>query len=254
VPASAAILPAVDHICPLLTLGSDARAVCDAFDADHRCSARGGPESPAREHQLKFCLSEMHAECPHYARHTLETAAPVVAGVPAPSADVFLAPTRLVVDAETGWSGLRSAPAFGPSARNLAAALVLLAAAGGLIATGALHRIPELFAAGADPAGDVSVGILPAPTSSATAAPTMTSTPSPLPTSSPEATPSTTPAAVPSAAPTSEVLAAQSYVVQPGDTLRAIADRFGTTVAVLQQRNGIVDENLIEAGDVLEIR
>ena len=49
--------------------------------------------------------------------------------------------------------------------------------------------------------------------------------------------------------PTTEI----SYTVQPGDWLSKIAPRFGTTVQAIAQRNGIVNPNLIFAGQVLII-
>ena len=45
----------------------------------------------------------------------------------------------------------------------------------------------------------------------------------------------------------------EGYVVQPGDSLEAIAKRFGTTVEVIVQDNDIVDPNLIVVGQILEI-
>lgn len=45
----------------------------------------------------------------------------------------------------------------------------------------------------------------------------------------------------------------QSYVVQPGDTLSAIAARYGTTVEALAQANGLPDPNRISVGQVLVI-
>ena len=44
-----------------------------------------------------------------------------------------------------------------------------------------------------------------------------------------------------------------TYRVQPGDTLSAIAARFGTTVGAIAGANGIADPNLIDAGQVLTI-
>jgi len=45
----------------------------------------------------------------------------------------------------------------------------------------------------------------------------------------------------------------QTYVVQEGDTLAAIAQRFGTTVSALQAANGIEDPDEIIIGQVLVI-
>jgi LysM repeat protein len=43
------------------------------------------------------------------------------------------------------------------------------------------------------------------------------------------------------------------YIVQPGDTLFRIAHRFGVTVQSLQANNGIINPNLIYAGQTLRI-
>jgi N-acetylmuramoyl-L-alanine amidase len=48
-------------------------------------------------------------------------------------------------------------------------------------------------------------------------------------------------------------LVASVHVVRPGDTLSAIARRYGTTVEVLARANHIRDENLIVVGDKLRI-
>lgn len=46
----------------------------------------------------------------------------------------------------------------------------------------------------------------------------------------------------------------QTYVVVAGDTLFSIATRFGTTVAALQQLNGISNPNAIAAGQTIRVR
>lgn len=44
-----------------------------------------------------------------------------------------------------------------------------------------------------------------------------------------------------------------TYVVQAGDSLALIAERFGVTVEALQASNGIVDPDQIDVGQVLVI-
>lgn len=45
----------------------------------------------------------------------------------------------------------------------------------------------------------------------------------------------------------------QFYTIRSGDTLSEIAERFGTTVSVLQRLNGITNPDVIYAGDTLRI-
>jgi stage VI sporulation protein D len=63
--------------------------------------------------------------------------------------------------------------------------------------------------------------------------------------------PTVVPTAVPTPAPTA--VPQQTYVVQQGDTLAAIAQRFGVTVSALQATNGIEDPDEIIIGQVLVI-
>ncbi len=65
--------------------------------------------------------------------------------------------------------------------------------------------------------------------------PTLEATPEPTPEPTLEPTPE--PTAAPTAAPPAD--AAQRYVVQPGDTFRAIAERFGVSVADLLAANDL---------------
>jgi LysM repeat protein len=228
-------------------LGSDRRAVCDAVDIDHRCGVPDGPDPVPRHQQIEFCLSSAHAECPHFARHALLSSPVVIDGVPPPSPDVVMAPTRLVIDRASASS---SRSALRPTRRPLVAAVVLVVAGTGAIGFGAVDRVASLLGGTGDPEGEVSR--IPA-AATPTATPSHSPAPTATPVSSQAASPSPTATAVASSAPTSVVLASQTYIVQPGDTLRAIADRYGTTVAALQEANGIVDQNLIEAGQELVI-
>jgi len=87
-----------------------------------------------------------------------------------------------------------------------------------------------------------------------TAAPTSVSTPTPTPTPTPA--PSAAPRATPSLtiAPTAPPAPAQeTYVVEAGDTLAEIAERFATTASALQAANGIDDANELAIGQVLVI-
>ena len=90
----------------------------------------------------------------------------------------------------------------------------------------------------------------PEPTQSA--GPSSAPTPSPAPTTTPAPTATGAPTACPT--PTAASCAANAYVVQPGDTLTAIAQMFGTTVAALTERNGLADPSVIYVGQILYYR
>lgn len=62
------------------------------------------------------------------------------------------------------------------------------------------------------------------------------------------------PAAAPAAAPTAgQTGAAKTYTVRAGDTLVAIATRFGVTVQAIQQLNNLASPDQIYTGQVLKI-
>lgn len=63
--------------------------------------------------------------------------------------------------------------------------------------------------------------------------------------------PGDTPTQPPAPTPDSAV---DTYIIQPGDTLSAIAARFGTTWEHLQAINGIQNANVIYAGQVIRVR
>lgn len=77
-----------------------------------------------------------------------------------------------------------------------------------------------------------------------------TATPTPAPVSIYSAAPSTVVKPAPTATP---VNGAVSYTIKSGDTLSAIAARYGTSVSALAAANGITNPNLIVAGKALNI-
>jgi LysM repeat protein len=85
-----------------------------------------------------------------------------------------------------------------------------------------------------------------APPATATTAPTS----APGATNAPAATAVPTQPAAPTATPVPQFT---TYTIQRGDSLYAIARRFGTTAAILQQVNGITNISRIFAGQVLKI-
>ena len=80
----------------------------------------------------------------------------------------------------------------------------------------------------------------------------------PVESSAPSATPSAEPSALASAEPSASAsagpsAAAKTYTVKSGDSLGAIATQFNTTVAILEQLNGIGSDGIIHVGQVLQL-
>jgi LysM repeat protein len=82
-------------------------------------------------------------------------------------------------------------------------------------------------------------------TNTATMAPTST----PVPTITPTAAPTTAPAATPTAAPSGE----RTHVVQPGENLFRISLHYGMSYQAVAAANGIINPDLIYAGQQLTI-
>jgi LysM repeat protein len=237
----------VDRVCPLLGLVGDRRSVIDGVDASHRCHAEAPPQALSRQEQAQLCLTPAHPRCERYLRHMAAASGGVPGRLPVGDG---LVSTRMVLTPTPAWRGIagraRRAPR-GPLIVGAGAALVLgaagIAVASGVIDAGTAEASPTTSAAPtASPTPTATLRPTPSPTVEATASPT--AVPTPVPT--PAATPAPTPAPTPPPAQT-------TYVVQEGDTLAAIAQRFGTTVEALQAANGIEDPNEIIIGQVLVI-
>ncbi|MFM2106494.1 MAG: hypothetical protein RL338_1526 [Chloroflexota bacterium] len=188
------------------------------------------------------------AACSERPRRPASTVAAGAAAGDAPKGDAPAsgAQATLVERARAVWRLNRIPIASGSGV--LAAALALLVAAGPLdlviAATEPPPPRPVYVAAPPAPTPSPTPSIAPsleptaAPTASATvepiATPTATPTPSPTPapTPAPTATPSPSPTPAPTTAPTTGI-----YRVRSGDSLSAIAGRFGTTIARLLELN-----------------
>ena len=248
------ILEDVDRICPLLALGADRRTVIDGVDGSHRCHAVEPALPIDRQMQAQLCLGAAHERCERYRAYVART------GVTRPGrADVAdgLVGTRLVLAPEPPWRGIAG------RARR-ARSGTLLAVGAGAVAIG----LAGVAAASVIDDGGIDFAALLGPT--ATPRPTVAPTPSPEPAVTPPPTSTPIPSAspAPTAAPTAETTPVptanvtpaptpppppQTYTVVEGDTLAAIAERFGTSVSALQAANDIGDPNEIVIGQVLVI-
>ena len=211
----------MDRICPYLALADDGRTVADGFDPEHRCHALTPPAPLERSRQVQLCLTEAHARCERFgAARTAWLAAS--SGLPRVAPDVAFGRTRLVLEPEAAWRNRTSAP----TARISRPALLV---AGVALAVVALLVLSSLFGIlGGGPDGSAT------PSPSLTTSTTPSASPAPA---SVGASASLAPASVPpnvTPGPSQTI-----YIVQEGDTLNLIAQRFGTTVEAIQAANGL---------------
>jgi LysM repeat protein len=245
------MLDDVDRVCPLLGLVGDRRSAIDGVDHAHRCHAEPTPVPVDRREQSQLCLTAAHRRCARYLAYVARTGGAVPGRVPIGDG---LVSTRLLLAPAPTWHGVagraRRAPTL-PLALGAGAALLL---AGGAVVTA--------VTGGLDRDDDANATVVPVAAASASArfdpataepSPSPTATLRPTPSASPVPTPAPTAVPTIAATPPPATPAAVTYVVQAGDTLAAIAQRFGTTVDVLQARNGIEEADEIIIGTVLVI-
>jgi LysM repeat protein len=196
---------------------------------DHRCSRAAHDTRLDLEYQRRFCVGSGGPGCPRY----------VTARAPGRLASML----PVVVD-----RGPLGATLEQENLRRLAApaSVVIVGAALGafLLARGpgAPGPAPDNSAAGSTVGPSTPPASMPS-SRPVTAAPSDASTPTPTRLPSPTPRPSASPAPV----------GGRSYTVRSGDTLGAIAARFGTTTRALVQLNGIANPSLIRVGQVLKL-
>jgi LysM repeat protein len=215
-------------VCPyLVSAGGPWRTAEPA--RDHRCSRQTHDDHLDLRHQRRYCLGSGGAGCPHFVEP------------PAPGRYV----TTLPVILDRGPLGSTLEPG---GIRRLAApaSVIVVGAAVGafLLARGPGASSPAPADSSARPSvvpSSAGMAVTPGPPAS----PAPSFTPRPAPSASPS--PTTLPPA--SAAP----VGGRTYTVRSGDTLGAIAARFGTSTRALAQLNGIANPSLIRPGQVLKL-
>jgi len=227
----------VETICPLLTLGGDPRAVSATADPAHRCAASGSLSTIDRDHQVRFCLSVGYEACDRYRTH-VEQVGPVGAAWGPAAPDATFGSTRVVVE-----SAPRTVIPSRPRRLGTAALMVIvllgIGAAVAWAGLGGLEGLEGLLGPDASPSPSAAAS------PSATSEPSRTPRPSASPTAAPTPTPTPAPTPIPAATPV-------TYIVQSGDTLNAIAARYGTTAQAIMDANGLTSD-VIHPGQVLII-
>ena len=247
-------LTVVAEVCPFLTASGGGWRHSDP-SREHRCDALRPPAPLSSEKQRRLCLTAQHVDC--------ATFVAAVGGSRGPG--VVLGGGGVVEAAASRWAFARTAPVVFDSTGIPTSVGALTRGHGGqLVLAGLL--VVALVAVGASRfATPRSAAIVTAPSPSPAALLGVPS-PSPLPTNGPtaalsppaspaggppKATPSPLPTARPTAGPT--IAPTRVYTVRQGDTLGSIAARFGTTVGVLEQLNGISNPRSLRVGQVLRI-
>jgi LysM domain len=215
----------------------------DMPSRDHRCAAFSPPAPLSPEKQARLCLTPAHAGCATY-----------LASLSARTERLGAAPVRRA----TRWGLARTTSVIedpgGVRARLLAAlldrrrwpaipAVVLVTTLFVLALSGFRAGLPSSAVATASPAGPPAVTA-----GSPQGTPPLAGTSGPVETAPP---PSVEPTVVPATPrPSASV---RTYRVKSGDTLSAIADRFGVTVSSIVKLNNIDDPGSLSIGQVLKI-
>lgn len=236
-PDTQAVLAA---ICPYL-VAEDGAWRSARPTREHRCTAVEPPAPLPFAKQRRLCLTEAHRACPAY-EAARERRAADLAAVGITTSALAARQTRpltrtipVALDRPTAITGpIGVVDAYRRLGRLGIASLALLALLLVILArfTGSTPTpspSPTVFAGGSP---------TPLQTPLPTAAPT-----TPPPTASPTlGSPTPTPAATPII-----------YIVKRGDSLTAIAERYGTTVQALQDANGIAPGEVIQPGQKITI-
>jgi LysM repeat protein len=237
-------------LCPYLsTIDGNWRS--SSAVREHRCIAVAPPVPLALEKQRRLCLVADHTACATYG--AAEAARPAQPPRPDGHIRTIARTTPVVIDQRRFDIRLPASRPDRISGQAVLVAVLGLAFAAIVIArpvgsapgTGA----PSGFAASNAPAPSAAASVTPTPHPSAapSSAPVVTARPvgSPAPSGAAQAT--NPPASPPPAG------SGATYKVKSGDTLTAIAARYGTTVKILMTLNGITDPSKLRVGQILKL-
>ena len=239
---------ALPALCPYLgTLDGTWRSATAV--REHRCLAVSPPVPLATEKQRRLCLVADHVDCATYG-------AAIASHAPAGRHDGHARPvarmTPVILD--HGRFDLRLPTLRADRGTGQAALVAVL----GIALVAILLARPSGNAGAIGPDGTAAASSAPSsvPTVVA-AAPSVEPRPEATPTEPPATPkPSATPAppsTAPSAASSEPATSGARYKVKSGDTLSAIAARFGTTTRVLVRLNGITDPSRLKVGPILKL-
>jgi LysM repeat protein len=246
-------------LCPYLaTLDGTWRSATAV--RDHRCMAVSPPVQLALEKQRRLCLVDDHVNCATYGA---AQAAQVAQVGPSERHVVHSRPiarmTPVILD--QGRFDLRvpqlrtdrvSGQAVLVAMLAVAVAAILLARPPGDAGFGALgaDRSPTAGTSAGVPTDAAAASASAEPAETEAPAETASPTESAAPPSASSAPSSTAPPSGASAQPTTS---GATYKVKSGDTLSAIAARFGTTTRTLIRLNSITDPSKLKIGQVLKL-
>lgn len=220
----------------------------DVPSRDHRCAAFVPPAPLSPEKQARLCLTAGHVSCPTYLA-SLAARSARLGSAPGDRATRWgLARTTTVIEDPGGVRAWLIGALLDRRRWPAIPAVLLVTTLFTLALSGFRADLPTSPVATASPGAPTGPVATRDPTAvPATVAPTAvpsepvaTSAPTPPPTVAPS--PASTVAATP-----------RTYVVEPGDTLSAIAARFNTTVAALVNLNDLDNANQLDVGQVLLI-
>jgi LysM repeat protein len=206
------VLP--EQICPLLGTRADRNMHFGYPTRENQCYAHNRVSPLALDEQETYCLGANHVNCRFYLAHQSREQA-----------------TQKAEESLSRVSAPK--PPYRPGLFT-----VVLAAAGALVLCALVAFLLGLPQA-------IAFSIIPTETPTPTRVPTRTPTPTLTATATATTPPTPTATRTPTIPPTPTPV---FYVVQPGDTLVAIAAKYGVTVQAIMDANGITDPKIVRVG------